>query len=125
MDPNVDFAAHPEYLEGDFWRDSPYTFFVYCPFDVTLGGLHRGEGMMSFPDFYPGEHSPDGYLWSFYSREGNHLYDANDLAKSKYFKGFIDRSQNSTEWGPVNISEDNQSGLDYSCETGILPGSEL
>ena len=80
--------------------------------------------MMNFADFYPGEHSPDGYLWSFYSRAGNHLYDENDPTKSKYFKGFIDRSKNATEWGPVEILEENQSGLDYSCETGILPGHQ-
>ena len=44
MGPNIDYDAHPEYLDGSFWQTSPFTFFVYCPFDVTLGGLHRGEG---------------------------------------------------------------------------------
>ena len=45
MDPNIDYDSHPEYLDGSFWQSSPFTFFVYCPFDVTLGGLHRGEGL--------------------------------------------------------------------------------
>ena len=50
----------------------------------------RGEGMMTFPDFYPSEHSEDGMMWSFLSREGVSLYrNRFNPKKSVYFKVII------------------------------------
>lgn len=121
-DNRIDWERHPEYLEPTFWKNKTYTFFVFCPWDVTLGGLTKGQGMMTFPDFYPAEHSDDGMLWSFLSRPGNYLFKYGRPFKSRYFKGFIDRSSNSTEWGPNDLNVDMQTGQDYTCETGILPG---
>ena len=64
--------------------------FVFCPFDVTFGGLEKGNGKMVFGDFYDGEHSLDGRLWSFYNRAGTRVYKPNDITKHSYFKpGFF------------------------------------
>ena len=52
-----------------------------------VSGHKRGEGMMTFPDFYPSEHSEDGMLWSFLSRDGVKLIKRwGDPKKSVYFK---------------------------------------
>jgi len=62
-------------------------------------------------------------LWSFLSRDGVKLIKRwGDPKKSVYFKGFIDRGRNSTEWGPNDVTTDVISGETYTCETGILPG---
>lgn len=121
-DNRIDWERNPEYLEPQFWKGANYTFFVFCPWDVTLGGINPGEGQMTFPDFYPSENSDDGMLWSFLSRPGNHLFKYGQPFKSRYFKGFVDRSPNATEWGPTVFTTDMVTGQDYTCETGILPG---
>ena len=127
---SVDPAMHPEYLDENYWKTADFTLFVFCPFDVTRG--LDGEGKMTFPDFYPEEHSDDGFLWSFYSREGTRVYkpkkcfyedpDAQTgfkcVWRSSYFKGFLDRSLNATETGPIEYREDFETEKDYSCETG-------
>lgn len=131
----VDHEAHPEYLSVDYWKTADFTLFVYCPFDVTLGGVTGNTGKMVFPDFYPGEHSDDGFLWTFLSRAGTNLYknpamkctDAEPPVcthRSAYFKGFIDRSEDPSSQGPITYNTDFISGTDYSCETGILPGHQ-
>lgn len=128
---NVDPAAHPEYLEESFWKAANFTLFVFCPFDVTLGGVANGTGLMTFPDFYPGEHSADGMLWSFMSREGTKLWkprkceedpETNEIKcvwRSSYYKGFVDRSTNPSEQGPIEYNTNFQTQEDYSCETGV------
>merc|ERR1712110_32895 len=119
---SVDPTMHPEWLDGNYWKTAPFTLFVFCPFDATKGGFNPGEGKITFPDFYEGEHSEDGMLWSFYSREGTRVYkpkkcflDENDEMKcvwrSSYFKGFIDRSLNATEAGPIEWSTDFETKL--------------
>ena len=82
----IDTDAHPEYLSPAYWETANFTLFVWCPFDVTLGGLEGGNGKITFQDFYDGEHSEDGFLWSFYSRADTKLTRKNDPT-SKYFKG--------------------------------------
>ena len=58
-----------------------------CSKTVSSSGHKRGEGMMTFPDFYPSEHSEDGMLWSFLSRDGVKLIKRwGDPKKSVYFK---------------------------------------
>lgn len=128
----IDHVAHPEYLTQEFWDTTDSTLFVFCPFDVTLGGMNGGDGKIAFSDWYPSEQSADGKLWSFLSREGTKVNrqkcEAVDnvltcTTKSNYFKGFIDWSPNSSERGPIEIHTGMVSGgTDYSCETGILPG---
>lgn len=130
VDPNM----HPDWLDEEYWKTADFTLFVFCPFDVTLGGTKRGGGKMTFPDFYPGEHSDDGMLWSFYSREGTRVYKPKKcfldeeteqvkcVWRSSYFKGFIDRSTNKNETGPIEYNTDFETEVDYSCETGILDG---
>jgi len=129
----VDPAMHPEYLEESYWKTANFTLFVFCPFDVTLGGLDGGTGLMTFPDFYPGEHSKDGMLWSFLSREGTKLWkprkcfelpdgEIKCVWRSSYYKGIIDRSGNKDEQGPIEYNTNFQTEEDYSCETGILAG---
>ena len=71
---SIDTAKHPYLLDSKYWRKSPFTFFVFCPFSTKEGGLSPGEGKMSFPDFYPGECSADGRLCSFLSREGTKIF---------------------------------------------------
>jgi len=133
---SVDPEMHPEYLLETFWETANFTLFVFCPFDVTQGRLTEGGGKMTFMDFYEGEHSEDGMLWSFYSREGTLAYkpkkcflDENEELKcvwrSSYFKGFIDRSPVANETGPIPWTTDFQTEVDYSCETGILAGHQL
>ena len=88
---------------------------------IFKGGLTPGQGKMTFPDFYPSENSDDGMLWSFLSRPGNYLFKYGNPFRSRYFQGFIDRSSNSTEWGPNDIQKGRG---EYTCETGILPGHQ-
>ena len=81
-------AAHPEWLDPDYWQTAPFTMFVFCPFDVSQGGLSPGQGTMTFPDFYRAECSPDGRLCSFLSRIGTKLYRNSQREKgSAFFKG--------------------------------------
>jgi len=119
---NIDYDAHPEYSDRTYWENANFTLFVFCPFNVKLGGADPGLGAMTFPDFYPAENSNDGRLWSFLSRPGVHLIKNSrpDPKKSVYFKGFIDRSVNVDEQGESATFE---TGKDKpTCETGILPG---
>ena len=51
---SVDPLMHPQWLEENYWKNAPFTLFVFCPFDVTKGGFDRGEGKMTFGDFYQG-----------------------------------------------------------------------
>jgi len=44
--------------------------------------------------------------------------------KSTYFKVFVDRSSDPDHQGPVSYSTDFETGVDYTCETGILPGHQ-
>lgn len=119
----VDVDAHPEYLKGSYWKDADFTLFVWCPFDVTMGGLaQNGDGKMTFPDFYSSEHSSDGMLWSFLSREGTKLFRAQNQLKSSYYKGFIERNRNPANHGPINYNTGFETSVDWSCETGILAG---
>lgn len=130
----IDTEAHPEYLDPKYWDTADFTLFVFCPFDVTLGGVKNGTGLMTFPDFYPGEHSDDGMLWSFLSREGTKLNkpprceenadtgEETCVWRSSYFKGFVDRSDEKDKQGPIEYRTDFQTEEDYSCETGILAG---
>ena len=118
----LDLEANPNYLDPNFWKDTDFTMFVFCPFDVTLGGLTGGEGKMTFGDFYPGEQSADGRLWSFLSREGTRVYKKADPTKSSYFKGYIDRSTNIAEQGPIPEVWEVKNQNVWTCETGILPG---
>ena len=37
-DNRIDWDNHPEYENETFWQDTPFTFFVFCPWDVTQGG---------------------------------------------------------------------------------------
>jgi len=117
----IDLEAHPEYLTANYWKTANFTLFVWCPFDVTMGGMNKA-GQITFPDFYPGEHSSDGMLWSFLSREGTKLYRWSRPSKSYYFKGFIDRHQNPIHHGPIQYNTTFQTSVDWSCETGVLPG---
>ena len=71
---SIDTAKHPYLLDSKYWRQSPFTFFVFCFFSTKEGGLSPGNGKMSFPDFYPGECSADGRLCSFLSREGTRIF---------------------------------------------------
>jgi len=133
----VDPTMHPQWLEETYWKTADFTLFVFCPFDVTRGGVSKGDGKMTFSDFYPGEHSDDGMLWSFYSREGTRVYKPkkclwNDdntefkcVWRSSYFKGFMDRSPRKNETGPIDFSTDFETEVDYSCETGILDGHQV
>lgn len=70
----VDTVAHPEYLDPEWWKNQPFTVFVWCPFDVTKGGFRGMDGLMNFGDFYPAEHSADGHMWSFLSRSETKLW---------------------------------------------------
>ena len=52
-----DTSTHEEWKDPNYWKGNsthapPFTLFVFCPFDVSLGGVGR-EGAMNFPDFYP------------------------------------------------------------------------
>ena len=31
---SIDTAKHPQLLDLKFWRQSPFTFFVFCPFNT-------------------------------------------------------------------------------------------
>ena len=93
----LDLEANPNYLDPNFWKDTDFTMFVFCPFDVTLGGLSSGQGKMTFGDFYPGENSADGRLWSFLSRQGTRVYKKADPTRSSYFKGY--------RWGSERVWE--------------------
>lgn len=131
----VDMDNNPQYADQNYWKTADFTLFVFCPFDVRLGGMNK-TGQMTFPDFYPGEHSSDGMLWSFLSREGTKLDRGSRCTtdpntgeikcswKSSYFKGFLDRSPNANEQGPISYSTDFKTEEDWSCETGILPGHQ-
>lgn len=133
---SVDPEMHPEWLDELYWKTAEFTLFVFCPFDVTKG-LEDGTGKMTFMDFYDGEHSEDGLLWSFYSREGTAAYkpkkcfldevtsELKCVWRSAYFKGFIDRSSNANETGPIVWDTNFQTEVDYTCETGILDGHHL
>ena len=55
------FKKHPEYLDEDYWKTADFTLFVYCPFDVSKGGVNGTNGAMTFPDFYDGEHSEERF----------------------------------------------------------------
>lgn len=133
----VDLEKRPELKDPDFWATSPFTMFVFCPFDITMGGFEEGksQGRMTFPDFYPSECSPDGLMCSFLSRSNTFAVrdyasqtDAKKIEQFKisaYFKGFIDRSSDDKNQGPYDIKmrEGNEDVTDqYTCETGILDG---
>jgi len=132
----VDTVSHPEYLDPEWWKDQDFTVFVWCPFDVTKGGFNGQNGVMNFGDFYPAEHSADGHMWSFLSRSQTKLWKkpicerdetSGEMVcsyKSTYFKVFADRSSDPDHQGPVAYSTDFESGVDYTCETGILPGHQ-
>jgi len=110
-----EFAVSPEY-----WTTAKFTLFVFCPFDVTRGGLNS-DGIINFPDFYSSEHSADGKLWSFLSREPTVLdkfvcSGGECGSGNHYFKGYIGWSPKKNERGPMDIASD-----DYTCEIGILP----
>ena len=40
-DNRIDWDNHPEYENETFWQETPFTFFVFCPWDVTQGGLYK------------------------------------------------------------------------------------
>jgi hypothetical protein len=121
---HIDETKHPEWVDPNFWASADFTLFVWCPWNVTLGGPSGVSGKITFPDFYDGEHSDDGTLWTFYSREGTKLYKAKDPSKSSYFKGYADRSSDSAFHGPITIDTSFQTSVDYTCETGVLPGHQ-
>ena len=75
-------------MTADYWENADFTMFVFCPFDVTFGGLEKGSGKMVFGDFYEGEHSLDGRLWSFMNRAGTRIF-RQDITKHSYFKGRV------------------------------------
>ena len=53
-----------------------------------MANIYLLLGKMTFPDFYPGEVSPDGKMWSFLSREGTRAYREKLADKgTMYFKG--------------------------------------
>jgi len=123
----------PNYWKGNSTYAPPFTLFVFCPFDVSLGGIGK-EGSMNFPDFYPGESSVDGMMWSFLSRDGTKYFKnpkfitdevtGNVTMKfpSVYFKGYIDRSSLVDEQGPIVFDPNMEVEKDYTCEVGVIPG---
>ncbi|CBY18098.1 unnamed protein product [Oikopleura dioica] len=121
---HIDESKHPDWVDPNFWQTADFTLFVWCPWNVTLGGPDGSSGKIIFPDFYDGEHSDDGTLWTFYSREGTRLYKAKDPSKSSYFKGYADRSSDSAFHGPITIDTSFQTSVDFTCETGVLPGHQ-
>ena len=50
---SIDPTMHEEWLNELYWKTAKFTLFVFCPFDVTKGGLNK-EGKMTFADFYDG-----------------------------------------------------------------------
>jgi hypothetical protein len=40
---NLDYDAHPEYSDRTYWENANFTLFVFCPFNVKLGGADRGK----------------------------------------------------------------------------------
>ena len=40
---NVDYDAHPEYESREYWEGANFTLFVYCKFNVKLGGSSKGK----------------------------------------------------------------------------------
>ena len=82
----VDTVAHPEYLDPEWWKDQPFTVFVWCPFDVTKGGFRGQGGVMNFGDFYPAEHSADGHMWSFLSRSETKLWKVSRFLSFNFSK---------------------------------------
>ena len=55
---SVDPTMHENWLDEQYWKTAKFTLFVFCPFDVTSGGLNR-EGRMTFADFYDGVRKND------------------------------------------------------------------
>ena len=39
---NIDYDAHPEFESREYWEGANFTLFVYCPFNVKLGGASKG-----------------------------------------------------------------------------------
>ena len=78
---------------------------------------------MTFPDFYPAQHSADGRLWSFMSRSATRLGRDKDPSNS-YFRGFIDRSNVVGEQGPLANVWVKGAKDEWTCETGVLPGHQ-
>ncbi|CAG5091675.1 Oidioi.mRNA.OKI2018_I69.PAR.g13192.t1.cds [Oikopleura dioica] len=62
---HIDESKHPEWLDPNFWATADFTLFVWCPWNVTLGGPDGQSGAVTFPDFYEGEHSQDGTFGLF------------------------------------------------------------
>ncbi|CAG5112442.1 Oidioi.mRNA.OKI2018_I69.chr2.g6658.t1.cds [Oikopleura dioica] len=134
-----DTTNHADWKDPNYWKGNdtytpPFTLFVFCPFDVSLGGPSNKEGAMTFPDFYPGESSNDGMLWSFLSRDGTRYFKNPKLITdevtgnvtmkfpSVYFKGYIDRSSDEAQQGPIIFDPNMQVEEDYTCEIGVIPG---
>ena len=70
----VDIEKRKHLVDADYWKTANFTMLVFCPFDTTKGGSTKGNGKMTFGDFYPGECSNDGRLCSFLSRSRTKLF---------------------------------------------------
>ena len=82
---SVDIENNPDYVNQTWWETDPsFTFFLFCPFNTTLGGYKTGEGRMRFQDFYSGKCSDDGRLCTFLSRPGTRIWRKLKPESAKY-----------------------------------------